>query len=110
MFSKVTETSGFWQIPLDEETAKLTTFMTPFGRYFFTKLPFWHFAGAGSISEDDGDILQGINVVVCFMHDVVVSGDSVRLHDKRLEEVLYRLTKASLKLNKQKCEFRKEKT
>ena len=32
--------SGLWQIPLDKESAKLTTFITPFGRYYLYRLPF----------------------------------------------------------------------
>ena len=32
--------SGYWQIPLDEESSKLTTFNTPFGRFRFTRMPF----------------------------------------------------------------------
>ena len=39
VFSKLDVVSGFWQIPLDPETAKLTTFITPFGRSI-TNLPF----------------------------------------------------------------------
>ena len=35
VFSKLDAASGFWAIPLDLESAKLTTFMTPFGRYCF---------------------------------------------------------------------------
>ncbi|UYV67206.1 K02A2.6-like [Cordylochernes scorpioides] len=32
--------SGFWQIKLSEEIQTLTTFITPFGRYKFKRLPF----------------------------------------------------------------------
>ena len=32
--------SGFWQIPLDEESKLLTTFITPVGRFCFNCLPF----------------------------------------------------------------------
>lgn len=35
VFSLLDAASGFWQIPLEPESAKLTTFITPFGRYFF---------------------------------------------------------------------------
>ena len=39
-FSKLDASSGFWQIPLHPDSAKLTTFMTPFGRFCFKRLPF----------------------------------------------------------------------
>lgn len=39
-FSKLDAKSGFWQMPLDEESSYLTTFNTPFGRYRFTVIPF----------------------------------------------------------------------
>ena len=39
-FSTLDAQSGFWQIPLDEESSRLTTFATPFGRYRFTRMPF----------------------------------------------------------------------
>ena len=39
-FSILDSKSGNWQIKLDPESAKLTTFNTPFGRYNFTRLKF----------------------------------------------------------------------
>ena len=38
-FSKLDANSGFWQIPLAEQSCLLTTFITTFGRYCFHKLP-----------------------------------------------------------------------
>lgn len=35
IFSKLDVNMGFWQIPLAKESAKLTTFITPFGRFYF---------------------------------------------------------------------------
>jgi len=40
VFSKLDANSGFWQIPLDEESHLLTTFITLYGRYACNKLPF----------------------------------------------------------------------
>lgn len=39
VFSKQDANNGFWQVPLSKESQLLTTFITPFGRYCFTKLP-----------------------------------------------------------------------
>ncbi|XP_061185191.1 uncharacterized protein K02A2.6-like [Saccostrea echinata] len=40
VFSKLNATSGFWQLRLDENSSKLCTFNTSFGRYRFTRLPY----------------------------------------------------------------------
>ena len=39
-FSSLDATCGFYQIPLDAESRKLTTFITPMGRFCFTRVPF----------------------------------------------------------------------
>ena len=44
IFSKVDANSGFWQILLARKSKLLTTFLTPFGRYYFNKLPFGIFS------------------------------------------------------------------
>ncbi len=38
--SKLDASSGFYQMVLDEESAKLCTFNAPFGQHCFFRLPF----------------------------------------------------------------------
>ena len=40
VFSKLDANSGFHQYNLAEDSEKLTTFLTPFGRFYFNRLPF----------------------------------------------------------------------
>jgi len=40
LFTKLDANSGFWKILLAKESALLTTFITPFGRFCFNHLPF----------------------------------------------------------------------
>ncbi|XP_029656885.1 uncharacterized protein K02A2.6-like [Octopus sinensis] len=40
IFSKLDASNGYWNIKIDKESSKLTTFNTPFGRYRFNRLPF----------------------------------------------------------------------
>ncbi|BES87354.1 Hypothetical Protein NTJ_00159 [Nesidiocoris tenuis] len=40
VFTQLDANSGFWQIPLTPDCQLLTTFITPFGRFCFQRLPF----------------------------------------------------------------------
>ena len=70
IFSKLDANSGFRQIPLDEESKLLTTFVTPFGRFCFNRLPF----GISSVPEifqrTMSKILEGSEGTLCQMDDV----------------------------------------
>ena len=39
-FSTLDASNGFWSIVLDQDSSRLTTFNTPFGRYRYKRLPF----------------------------------------------------------------------
>jgi len=40
VYSVIDMKDGFWQVKLDEESSRLCTFNSPFGRYSFCRLPF----------------------------------------------------------------------
>ena len=60
LFRKINANSGFWQIPLDEKSRLLTTFITPYGRYFFNKLPFWSFMCTGTFPAMNEQNIGGV--------------------------------------------------
>ena len=107
IFSKLDANSGFWQIPLDPKTAKLTTFITPFGRYYFHRLPFGITSAPEHFHRRITEILSGVDGTLSMLDDVLVFGKDQKEHDKHLTEALNRIEEAGLTLNKEKCQFSK---
>lgn len=60
VFSKLNTNSGFWQIPLAKESAHLTTFITPFGRYCFNHLCFGISSAPEHFQQRISQILEGL--------------------------------------------------
>ena len=106
VFSKLDANSGFWQIPLSQESALLTTFITPFGRYCFHRLPFGITSAPEHFQRRMSSLLENVGVI-CMMDDILVHGRTTEEHDERLTKVLCRLEKAGLTLNRDKCQFSK---
>ena len=98
IFSKLDANSRFWQILLNEESRPLTTFISPFGRYWFNKLPF---GISSALQKCMSAVLKGLEGVVCQMDDVLVFGCTVAEHDKRLMAVLKRIEEAGATLNRE---------
>ena len=108
VFSKLDAAAGFFQIPLSPESQPLTTFMTPFGRYMFKRLPMGCNIAPEVYQRKVAELLEGLEGVAIYMDDVVVYGDNHQSHDARLKAVLDRMQEAGLKLNREKCKFRQE--
>ena len=84
VFSSLDAASGFWQIPLDSECVKLTTFITPFGRYCFNRLPFGITSAPEIFQFKMNELLEGLEGVVVYMDDILVHGSNMKEHDERL--------------------------
>ncbi len=98
--------SGFYQIPLEDESQELTTFITPFGRYYFRRLPFGITSALEIFMRKMVEVLDGLDSVFVYIDDMLVYGKDPMEHDNRLTKVLQTLDKAGLKLNRDKCTFR----
>lgn len=109
VFSKLDANSGFWQIPLTESSRLLTTFLSPFGRYAFNRLPFGISSAPEHFQKRMETLLAGLPGVLCQMDDVLIFGSTQEEHDERLESVLQRFEKANMTLNDEKCEFSRDK-
>ena len=104
VFTKLDANTGFWQIKLSEESALYTTFITPFGRFCFRRLPFGITSASEFFQKKMSMILADL---VCMIDDALIYGCNQEEHDQRLRVALDRLHKAGVTLNRDKCEFSK---
>uniref|UniRef100_A0A3P9JCS6 ribonuclease H n=1 Tax=Oryzias latipes TaxID=8090 RepID=A0A3P9JCS6_ORYLA len=106
VFTSLDAASGFYQIPLHEESKILTTFITPFGRYAFRRLPFGITSAPEIFQRKMTETLANLEGVEIFMDDVLIHAETEEQHDQRLAKVLKVIEAAGLKLNRAKCKFK----
>ena len=73
-FSTLDARSGYWQIPLDEESSKLTTFNTPFRRFRFARMPFGIRSAQEVFHKRVHEIFEDIRGVETDIDDILVWG------------------------------------
>lgn len=102
-FSKLDATKGFWQMSLDESSSKLCTFITPFGRYQYLRLPFGISSAPEIYHRTIHNYFSHMDYVETSMDDLIIGADTMENHDKRLREILDICRERGLKLNPDKC-------
>ena len=112
VFSTLDAKDGFYQISLDEESSKLTTFWTPFGRYRYLRMPFGISSAPEEFEAKLHERLGGIDGVEILHDDILVVGygntveDATANHDQNLLNLLKRARE--VKLNSKKFKLRKK--
>ena len=108
VFTKLDANAGFHQVKLSEDSQLLTTFLTPFGRFCYTRLPFGISSGPEYFTAKMNQILRETDVH-CQMDDILVATEDVPDHERVLFPVLQKLQDAGVTLNPDKCEFMTDK-
>ena len=90
-------------IPLTERTQLLTTFITPYGRYCFCRLPFGISSATEHFQRRMQECLVGAEGVIIRTDDVLVKGNTQEEHDRNLDKALMLLDRAGVALNLSKC-------
>ena len=85
----------------------LITFITPFGRYAFCRLPFGISSAPEIFQRKMSTRLDGLDGVEVIMDDILVHGRNMEEHYARLNADLRKINNSGLKLNPKKCVFRK---
>ena len=96
--------NGFWHVPMDEESSKLTTFATPWGRYMWLEMPFGISVAPEKCQQRLNDTLLGLNGVKTLADDIIVFGvgnskdEGMKDHDRNFKALLGRYLQRNIKL------------
>ena len=88
---------------LDEESSRLTTFNSPFGRYRYRRLPFGICAAQDLFQKKMDEVLSGLKGVINIADDICVFGKDAAEHDIRLRALMERAREQGLVFNPEKC-------
>ncbi len=108
IFSKFDMNSGFYQIPLDEESIPLTSFSIGNSQYEFLRLPFGLVNALRIFQRCMNELLTDLNYVRVFMDDILVFSKSEIEHARHCQEVIKRIQDIGGTINREKSEIFKE--
>ena len=101
--------SGFYQLPLTPESREKTTFTIPgIGAWNFERLPMGASAAPSSFMRFMSAVLNNLgNQVACFIDDILICGENMADHNKKLKALFQQLEKFNLCIQPSKCHFAK---
>ncbi|GES72789.1 retroviral-like aspartic protease 1 [Rhizophagus clarus] len=109
-FSSLDLASGFWQVELSPKDREKLTFITRFGTFEFTVMPFGLCNAPATFQRLMDTVLRDIlwQFVVVYIDDINIGSKMFEEHLQHLEQVFLRLEQAGLKLSPEKCFFFKD--
>ncbi|KAJ1216559.1 hypothetical protein NDU88_004160 [Pleurodeles waltl] len=108
-FTTIDLTSAYHEVVLHRESRRLTAFVTPFGCYQFTRVPFGLASAAAMFQRLMFKLFQELQDVMFFQDDILVMGKTRKEHDSTLEKVLDIIAVKGLTADMTKCNVAKNK-
>ncbi|XP_072152515.1 uncharacterized protein [Bemisia tabaci] len=84
VFTTLDAKSAFWALELDEESSKLTTFATPFGRFKFLRLAFGLTCASEMFQSKMYELFGDFPNLIIYIDDFLIYGDK-KTHDETLK-------------------------
>ena len=102
-------TKGYYHIELDYESSLLCTFITPYGRFRPTRLPFGVKVSQDVFQRKLDEILKDVPNVTGIADDILVYGRTDTEHDLAFINMLETCREKNVGLNSEKLQFKKDK-
>ena len=104
-FSKVDLANAYLQMEVDEESRQFLTVNTHKGLFMYNRLVFGISSAPAIFQRAIDSIIQGLDGVLVYQDDILITGKSDSEHMSNLAEVLRRLENHGLRLKEKKCSF-----
>lgn len=106
-FSTLDLASGYYQIPISEDSKFKTAFVTPDGQFEFNRMPFG-LANAPAVFQRAVNMVLGnsrYDTALAYMDDILVPSKTFEQGLERLRTIFEKLRNSGLTLKPQKCYF-----
>lgn len=108
IFTVLDLSSAFWHMELDEKSSRLTTFMTPFGRYKFNRVAYGLNCAPEMFQRKMIQIFGDLQGVLIYFDDIIIFAINEIEHDKILEKVIERARQNNIKFNPEKIQYKQK--
>lgn len=105
-FSLLDLKNGFHQVQMEEESIKFTAFVTPFGQYEYTKMPFGLKNGPAVFQRFINTVFRDMidrGDIIIYIDDILIATKGVEENLRILQKVLERLNSFGLEIKLKKC-------
>ncbi len=99
--------SGYWLIEMNKKDRSKTSFVTKYGLYEYTRMPFGLCKAPSTFQRAMELVLRGLqwDTLLIYLDDIIIFGEDVEQCIERLSEVFQRLQGYGLKLKPSKCQL-----
>ena len=106
-FSTLDLQSGYWQVVMAEKDICKTAFITKYGLFEYTKMPFGLCSAPSTFQRCMELVFRGLQwkTLLIYLDDLIIVCKSMEENLTHLDEVLLRLEQAGLKLKPSKCQI-----
>lgn len=101
-FAKLDAVQGYHQIPLDEDSSYMTTFLLPFGRFRYLRAPMGLCASSDEWCHRSDLALAGLPGVKKLVDDILVQAPTKSILFERIKTVLQRCREHGITISREK--------
>ena len=107
-FIKSDMSHAYNQLMLDSNSSNFVTINTHKSLFRFTRLPFGVASPSAIIQKTMDQLLQGLPRIICYIHDILIAGQTDEEYWRNVRAVLQRLQNNGIHITKEKCSFIQE--